>query len=134
MRRALLQKRPVNVGSLLICKRALQISVKRPCVSTKVSLYIFQKEPYISATELCISVKEAYTVKSQLRSARRPGVAPHVCVCVYTRIHIATSTPTPTPTPTLAHSLSHTRTYAYTHTHFYIYTDMKSGSALYVNV
>jgi len=42
--RALLQKRPVNVRSLLICKRALYISQKAPCVS---------------ARKPCISAKEA---------------------------------------------------------------------------
>ena len=42
---ALLQKRPVNVGSLLIRKKAL---------------YISQKEPCAFATEPCISAKEAY--------------------------------------------------------------------------
>jgi len=42
--RAILQKRPVNIRGLLICKRAL---------------YISKKAPGVSAKNLCVSAKKA---------------------------------------------------------------------------
>ena len=97
-----LQKRPVNVGSLLIRQTALYFPKRAQCIRNRA--------PYIRKRGLQFA-------KRQLQRARRPGVAPHFSVCVYTHTHTFTSTPTPTPTPTLTlfHTHAHTHTHTYTH-------------------
>jgi len=69
----------------------------------------------------CIFAKEAYKQTRQLQRARRPGVAPCVCVFAYTHTWISTlTTHTHTQPPT------HPHTHARTHINIFTHTDLHS--------